>query len=117
MSNFFNRLLNDSSSSDEEERNTWFAAALEFERQYSQGTGYGDRVSRQYRYRDRVSGNSQLLNDYFVTDMGSYLADSIYPKWATIVQSITHPQDLAHAFFANKHESYRKDVERAFGVL
>ena len=66
MSNFFNRLLNDSSSSDEEERNTWFAAALKFERQHSQGTGYGDRVSRQYRYRDRVSGNSRLLNDYFV---------------------------------------------------
>ena len=66
MSNFFNRLLNYSSSSDEEERNTWFAAALEFERQNSQCTGYGDRVSRQYRYRDGVSGNSQLLNDYFV---------------------------------------------------
>ena len=66
MSNFFNRLLNDSSSSDEEERNTWFAATLEFGRQNSQCTGHGDRVSRQYRYRDRVSGNSRLLNDYFV---------------------------------------------------
>ena len=66
MSNFFNRLLNDSSSSDEEERNMWFAAALEFERQNDKCTGYGDRVSRQYRYRDRVSGNSRLLNDYFV---------------------------------------------------
>ena len=31
MSNFFARFLNDSSSSDEEERNTWFAAAIEFE--------------------------------------------------------------------------------------
>ena len=66
MSNFFARLLNDSSSSDEEERNTWFAAAIEFERQNSQGTGSGDRISRQYRYRDRVSGHSRLLNDYFV---------------------------------------------------
>ena len=65
MSNFFYRLLNDSSSSDEEERNTWFAAAIEFERQNSQGTGSGDRISRQYRYRDRVSGHSRLLNDYF----------------------------------------------------
>ena len=43
MSNFFKRLLNDSSSSDEEERNTWFVAAIEFERQNSQGTGSGDR--------------------------------------------------------------------------
>ena len=28
--------------------------------------GLWNRVSRQYRYRDRVSGNSRLLNDYFV---------------------------------------------------
>ena len=65
-SNFFKHLLNDSSSSDEEERNTWFAAAIEFERQNSQGTSSGDRISRQYRYRDRVSGHSRMLNDYFV---------------------------------------------------
>ena len=49
--------------------------------------------------------------------MGYYLADNIYPKWATIVQLILHPQELAYEFFANKHESYRKDVEQAFGVL
>ena len=66
MSNFFKCLLDDSSSLDEEERNTWFAAAVEFERQNSQGTGSGDRISRQYLYRDRVSGNTRLLNDYFV---------------------------------------------------
>ena len=66
MSNFFARLLNDSSSSDEEERNTWFATAIEFERQNSQGTSFGDRINRQYRYRDRVSGHSRLLNDYFI---------------------------------------------------
>ena len=66
MSNFFARLLNDSYSSDEEERNTWFATTIEFERQNSQGTGSGDRISRQYRYRDRVSGHSRLPNDYFV---------------------------------------------------
>ena len=66
MSNFFKRLLNDSSSSDEEERNTWFATTIEFERQNSQGTGSGNRISRQYRYRDRVSGHSRMLNDYFV---------------------------------------------------
>ena len=49
--------------------------------------------------------------------MGYYLADGIYSKWATIVQSISNPQELAHEFFAKKHESYRKDVERAFEVL
>ena len=62
MSNFFARLLNDSSSSDEEERNMWFAAAVESERQNSQGAGSGDRISRQNRHRDRVSGHSRLLN-------------------------------------------------------
>ena len=66
MSNFFARLLNDLSSLDEEERNMWFAVAIEFERQNSQGTGSGDKISRQYRYRDRVSGHSRLLKDYFV---------------------------------------------------
>ena len=49
--------------------------------------------------------------------MGYYLANDIYPKWATIFQSISHPQELAHELFAKKHESYRKDVERAFRVL
>ena len=66
MSNFLKRLLNDSSSSDEEERNMWFAAAIGFGRQNSQGKGSEDRISRQYRYRDRVSGHSRLINDYFI---------------------------------------------------
>ena len=47
----------------------WFAAAIEFERQNSQGTGSGDRISRQYRYCDIVSGHSRLLNDYFVENL------------------------------------------------
>ena len=58
--------MNDSSSLYEEEINTWFAATIEFEIQNSQGTDSGDRISRQYRYRDRVSGDTRLLNDYFV---------------------------------------------------
>ena len=61
------------------------------------------------------SANYTIMGNHY--NMGYYLADGIYPKWATIVQSISHPQELAHEFFAKKHESYRKDVERAFGVL
>ena len=61
------------------------------------------------------SANYTILGNHY--NMGYYLADGIYPRWATIVQSISHPQELAHEFFAKKHESYRKDVERAFGVL
>ncbi|XP_021598873.2 uncharacterized protein LOC110604891 [Manihot esculenta] len=49
--------------------------------------------------------------------MGYYLADGIYPKWSTIVQTIREPQTRKKKYFAMKQESCRKDVERAFGVL
>ena len=50
-------------------------------------------------------------------NMGYYLADSIYPKWATIVQTIHQPQGRKKKYFAMKHEVCRIDVERAFDVL
>ncbi|XP_073291048.1 uncharacterized protein [Primulina huaijiensis] len=50
-------------------------------------------------------------------DVGYYLADSIYPKWSTIVQTIHAPRGQKKQYFAMKQESCRKDVERAFGVL
>ncbi|XP_012834538.1 PREDICTED: uncharacterized protein LOC105955367 [Erythranthe guttata] len=50
-------------------------------------------------------------------DVGYYLADGIYPKWSTLVQSIRVPKCAKETYFVQKHESYRKDVERAFGVL
>jgi hypothetical protein len=46
-----------------------------------------------------------------------YLADGIYPKWSTLVQTIHDPQGPKKILFAQKQESCRKDVERAFGVL
>ena len=59
------------------------------------------------------STNYTIMGNHY--NMGYYLANGIYPKWATIVQSISHPQELAHEFFSNKYESYQNDVERAFG--
>ncbi|XP_020272717.1 uncharacterized protein LOC109847898 [Asparagus officinalis] len=50
-------------------------------------------------------------------NMGYYLADGIYPKWATIVQTIQQPQGRKKKYFAMKQEACRKDVQRAFGVL
>ena len=50
-------------------------------------------------------------------DMDYYLADDIYPKWSTLVQTIRDPRSPQKEYFARKHESCRKDVERAFGVL
>ncbi|KAG7594015.1 Harbinger transposase-derived protein [Arabidopsis thaliana x Arabidopsis arenosa] len=49
--------------------------------------------------------------------MGYYIADGIYPKWSTIVQTISDPQSPKKQLFAARQESCRKDVERAFGVL
>ncbi|XP_050259307.1 uncharacterized protein LOC126704365 [Quercus robur] len=49
--------------------------------------------------------------------MRYYLADGIYPKWATFVKTIPAPQGQKYKLFAAAQEACRKDVERAFGVL
>uniref|UniRef100_A0A0D3E2B9 No apical meristem-associated C-terminal domain-containing protein n=1 Tax=Brassica oleracea var. oleracea TaxID=109376 RepID=A0A0D3E2B9_BRAOL len=49
--------------------------------------------------------------------MAYYLTDGIYPNWSTFIQSIPLPQGPKAEKFAQKQESARKDVERAFGVL
>ena len=49
--------------------------------------------------------------------MGYYLADGVYPSWATFVKTIPEPQGNKKKYFAVAQESCRKDVERAFGVL
>ncbi|XP_048611755.1 uncharacterized protein LOC125586024 [Brassica napus] len=49
--------------------------------------------------------------------MAYYLNDGIYPNWATFIQSIRLPQGPKAELFAERQESTRKDVERAFGVL
>jgi hypothetical protein len=49
--------------------------------------------------------------------MGYYLADEIYPSWATFVKSFQSPQGNKKVHFIRAQEALRKDVERAFGVL
>ncbi|XP_039130886.1 uncharacterized protein LOC120267278 [Dioscorea cayenensis subsp. rotundata] len=50
-------------------------------------------------------------------NMGYYLANNIYSKWSTIVQTIHEPRSWKKKYFAMKQESCKKDVECAFGVL
>ena len=78
-----------------------------------------------------VLGGSPLFNnvtkgkapqlDYYINirqyNMGYYLADDIYPKWATLVQTIPNPRNDAKKLFILHQEAYRKDVERAFSIL
>ncbi|XP_070041365.1 uncharacterized protein [Nicotiana tomentosiformis] len=50
-------------------------------------------------------------------DMSYYLADNIYLKWSTLVQTIRDPCSPQKKYFVMKQESCRKDVEHAFRVL
>jgi hypothetical protein len=49
--------------------------------------------------------------------MPYYLLDLIYPKWATLIQTINYPTNEKEKNFAKHQEACRKDVERAFGIL
>nr|XP_043638204.1 uncharacterized protein LOC122609213 [Erigeron canadensis] len=48
---------------------------------------------------------------------GYYLADGIYPEWATFVKSFKCPMEPKTTKFKRYQEAARKDVERAFRVL
>ncbi|GJY10984.1 ALP1-like protein isoform X1 [Tanacetum coccineum] len=86
------------------------------------------RLTRNPIYRDREGAEERLMVDYFDDhcssvcgkcvgfEKGYYLADGIYPQWATFVKSFTDANDAKHAYFKKRQESERKDVERA-GVL
>ncbi|KAF8400912.1 hypothetical protein HHK36_014215 [Tetracentron sinense] len=61
-----------------------------------------------------IYGRMPLVN-YTVNDrqdtLDYYLSDGIYPQWATLMQTITHPTTGKERLFAKKEEAVRKDVE------
>ncbi|XP_057432361.1 uncharacterized protein LOC130725125 [Lotus japonicus] len=71
-------------------------------------------------FNEVLSGNALMVNfsvNETMYNMGYYLADGIYPPWATFVKTIPMPQGEKRQKFAKRQEAARKDVERAFGVL
>jgi hypothetical protein len=48
---------------------------------------------------------------------GYYLADGIYPEWATIMKTLPNPQNDKDRCFSARQESARKVVECAFGIM
>ncbi|XP_021805875.1 uncharacterized protein LOC110749960 [Prunus avium] len=77
-------------------------------------------LARSPLFNDVVNGVSPHIqyvvngNEY---NLGYYLADGIYPRWATLVKTISQPDTPKKRLFAQKQEVYRKDVERVFGIL
>ena len=50
-------------------------------------------------------------------NMNYYLADGIYPKWSTIMQTIREPIGRKNKYLSMQQEACRKYVKHAFGVL
>ncbi|XP_068302726.1 uncharacterized protein [Pyrus communis] len=71
-------------------------------------------------FNNLMEGKSPQL-DYYVNgrqyNMRYYLADGIYPRWATLVQAIANPTNDTERWFTLHQEAYQKDVKRAFGIL
>ncbi|WVZ92129.1 hypothetical protein U9M48_038216 [Paspalum notatum var. saurae] len=77
-------------------------------------------LHRSSLFDDLLTGNAPPVeftvngNTY---NMGYYLADGIYPNWATLIKGIPLPMDKKQQMFTSKQAACRKDVECAFGIL
>ncbi|XP_022024950.1 uncharacterized protein LOC110925301 [Helianthus annuus] len=64
-----------------------------------------------------VAPNTSFYANDVEYKYGYYLVEGIYPEWATLVKTLSCPDDEKRLYYKKKQESARKDVERAFGVL
>ncbi|GKC24101.1 putative nuclease HARBI1 [Tanacetum coccineum] len=61
---------------------------------------------------DDIAPVTPFVVDGVGFEKGYYLADGIYPQWATFVKSFSVANDEKHSFFKRRQESARKDVEQ-----
>jgi hypothetical protein len=72
-------------------------------------------LHRSHLFAKLASGEAPTSNykvnghDY---TMGYYLADGIYPSWATFMKAIQEPKTKKQVEFAKAQEACRKDIER-----
>jgi hypothetical protein len=77
-------------------------------------------LQRSHLFKKLIAGDAPMCNYKIMGheySIGYYIADGIYPEWATFVKSIKDPPTDAERIFAKAQEAARKDIERAFGVL
>ncbi|XP_022030915.1 protein ALP1-like [Helianthus annuus] len=66
---------------------------------------------------DGVAPNTSFYANDVEDKYGYYLVNDIYPEWATLVKTLSCPDDEKRLYYKKKQDSSRKYVERAFGVL
>ena len=77
-------------------------------------------LEQSHVFSELAQGRAPAVNysvnghDYTI---GYYFVDGIYSQWSTFVKTIPRPLGAKRKVFAKAQEAYRKDVERAFGVL
>ncbi|WVZ80093.1 hypothetical protein U9M48_027598 [Paspalum notatum var. saurae] len=63
---------------------------------------------------DEFASGRTLEVEYWVNGnsytMGYYLADKIYPNWATFVKTVSAPASMKHKIFASIQDSYERDI-------
>ena len=77
-------------------------------------------LARSDVFEDLLHGRTLPIN-YEINgnhyDMEYYLADNIYPRYATILKSMKNLNTENERVFFRTQESVKNDVERAFGIL
>ncbi|KAL9676679.1 hypothetical protein QQ045_004895 [Rhodiola kirilowii] len=74
------------------------------------------RRRRLNQQRQRGPRGQNLLDDYFV-EHPIFSERNFRRRYSSFVKSIPNPQTEAVKLYTTKHESYRNDVERCFGIL